>query len=367
MIAAQARVLEEGMAAGALGLSTGLIYAPSYWADTEEITELCRTVRCLGGLYSSHIRGEGDTLVEAVDEACRIGESAGIPVQVSHLKASGARNWGKVTQVLRRIEAASTDACWVRFDKYPYIASSTGFSSLLPRWVHDGSVDQVLARVGDPLLRGELIAHAERDIETADGWEGILISDAACGQYQPLQGLSVGDAARQMNVDPGSLWIDLLIASRCSASMVAFTQNQDETDMVLEHPWGMVGSDAGCRAPAGPLGRANPHPRAYGSFPLYLRRYVVEKRTLTIAEAVRKITSLPAAMFGLAERGLIRPGFHADLVIFDLDRVRDRATFARPHQFPEGIEYVIVNGKVTVASGAHTGEKAGRFLTRTPT
>lgn len=364
VIAAQARLLEAEMQAGALGISTGLIYSPSYWADTNEIISLAHTVRRFGGIYSSHIRGEGGTLIEAVDEACRVGESADVPVQISHLKASGSSNWGKVAQALQRIEASSSDDRWVRFDKYPYIASSTGFSALLPCWVHDGSPEEMMARVSDPLRRGELIAHAGKELKTADGWEGILISDAASEQYRKLQGFSVADAAHQLKTDPGSLWLDLLIASRCSASMVAFTQSQEETDLVLEHPWAMVGSDAGCRVPSGPLGRANPHPRAYGTFPRYLRRYVVEKRTLTIAEATRKITSLPAAMFGLQKRGLVRAGYCADLVIFDLDRVRDRATFAQPHQFPEGIEYVLINGKVTVAAGAHTGEKAGRFLAR---
>jgi N-acyl-D-amino-acid deacylase len=363
-LATQAREVERAMEAGAIGLSTGLIYAPSYWADSDEISALAAAASKHLGVYASHIRGEGETLLDAVDEACRIGETAGVPVQVSHLKASGVSNWGKVTRALERIEASSSEHRLVRFDKYPYTASSTGFAVLLPDWVRDGTVDEMVARISDPLRRGELIADAGRQLGTADGWDGILIADAACTQYQQYQGHSIEAAARVRNTDPGSLWLDLLIASRCRASMVAFTQSQEETDLVLEHPWGMVGSDASCRTPSGVLGRAHPHPRAYGTFPRFFHRYVTEKGSLSLGEAVRKCTSLPASMFGLGKRGLLREGYAADIVVFDPDRIRDRATFPKPHQFPAGIDFVLVNGRPVISHGNHTGEKPGRFLAR---
>jgi N-acyl-D-amino-acid deacylase len=362
-MAAQVREVERAMEAGAIGLSTGLIYVPSYWADTDEIATLAAAVRNRRGVYASHIRGEGENLLEAVDEACRVGETAGVPVQVSHLKASGYSNWGKVPRAIEQIERSSSETRMVRFDKYPYTASSTGLAVLLPDRVRDGSADDVVARISDPLRRGELIAAAGRALGTADGWDGILIAEARCAQYEPYQGHSIEAAARARDTDPGSLWLDLLIASRCRASMVAFTQSQEETDLVLEHPWGMVGSDASSRTPGGVLGRAHPHPRAYGTFPRFFHRYVTEKGSLTLEEAVRKCTSLPASMFGLEKRGLLKEGYPADIVVFDPDRIRDRATYPKPHQFPAGIDFVLVNGMPVISHGNHTGEKPGRFLT----
>lgn len=364
VLRAQVRELEAALDAGALGLSSGLIYAPSKWATLDELTALAEVLRRRGAIYTSHIRGEGDTLLEAVDECCAVGERAGVRVQVSHLKASAPRNWGKVKRAIERIESSDSAGRWVRFDRYPYTASSTGFASLLPDWVVDGTREQMLQRLRDTSRHQEIIAYAETTMEAKGLWEGILIADAACDEGRPLEGMSVADAAKQEGLAPGQMWIRLLIASNGNASMVAFTQSEEETDLVLNHPWGMVGSDASLRAPTGPSSKGKPHPRAYGTFPRYLRRYVRELKTLTLPEAVRKVTSLPAAMFQLRGRGTVARGQMADLVVFDLDAVNDPATYADPHRLAEGFRHVVVNGRPVIENARHTGATPGVFIER---
>ncbi len=364
LIRAQTRELEAALDAGALGMSSGLIYAPSQWATCDELTALAKVLRRHDALYTSHIRGEGDRLLEAIDEACVIGERAGVRVQVSHLKASGPRNWGKVEQALERITDSDSDDRWVRFDRYPYTASSTTFASLLPPWVVDGTHDDLVARLEDESRRDEIIAHGESALESENDWAGVLIADAASEKFQELNGLSVTDAAAQTGDTPAGLWIALLIASRGHASMVAFTQSQEETDRVLDHPWGMVGSDAAVRAPTGPTSQGQPHPRAYGTFPRYLIRHVRERGTLTIAEAIRKVTSLPAAMFHLPHRGALTAGKAADVAVFRLDDLREHTTYDNPHRLSEGIRHLLVNGVAALRDGAHTGATPGEFVER---
>lgn len=364
VINAQARELEAALEAGALGMSSGLIYAPSHWATTDELVELSKVLARFGGIYTSHIRGEGDTLLEAVDEACKIGERAEIPVQVSHLKASAPRNWGKVERAIDRITESNDSSRWVRFDKYPYTASQTGFASLLPAWVLDGTREESVARLKDKKNHTDIIAHAEKGMEANNMWAGTLIADAGCEEFRGLEGMNVAEAAEKTGDTPGMLWLNLLIASKLNASMVAFTQSQDETDEVLTHPWGMVGSDASLRAPTGPTAIGKPHPRGYGSFTRYLRRYVKELRALTIEEAVRKITLLPAEMFGFSSRGVIARGKIADIAIFDMANVNDPATFAEPTLLATGFRHVIVGGIPVVREGEHTGSTPGQFIER---
>lgn len=360
----QIRELEAALDAGALGLSSGLIYAPSKWADRDELVALAEVLHRHGACYTSHIRGEGDTLLEAVDEALEIGERSGVPVQVSHLKASAPRNWGKVHRALEKITASDEANRWVRFDKYPYTASSTSFASMLPDWVLDGTRDDLVARLKEASRRDEIIAHAEARMEADGQWRGILIADPACDEFRELAGLTMPEAADRAGLTPGRLWIELLIASRGDAAMSAFTQSQEETDLVLDHPWGMVGSDAAVRAPTGPTSKGCPHPRAYGTFPRYLRRHVRDLGTLTIGEAVRKMTQLPAEMFGFRDRGTLTRSAAADIAVFELERVNDPADFATPHQLAEGFRHVIVNGCPVVRGGQHTGATPGAFLER---
>jgi N-acyl-D-amino-acid deacylase len=364
VLRAQIRELEDALDAGALGLSSGLIYAPSKWADLEELVALADVLRRHGACYTSHIRGEGDTLLDAVDEALAIGERAGVRVQVSHLKASAPRNWGKVERALDKITASDEADRWVRFDKYPYTASSTSFASMLPDWVLDGTKEDLVARLREQARQEEIIDHAEARMEADGKWKGIIIADPACEEFRELAGLAMNEAADGAGLTPGRLWIELLIASHGDAAMSCFTQSQWETDLVLNHPWGMVGSDASVRAPTGVTSRGNPHPRAYGTFPRYLRRHVRELETLTIGEAVRKMTQLPAQMFGLRDRGALVRGAAADVAIFDLEGVNDPADYAAPQQLAQGFRHVIVNGRPVIRGGEHTGATPGQFLER---
>ena len=357
---AMSREVEIAMEAGALGLSTGLIYSPGFFAPPEEVVRLQQAAA--DGIYASHVRSEGDQLLEAADEFMDVVRGAECQGQFSHLKASGPRNWGKVERVLEQIERVNAEGGRVRFDKYPYIASSTELASLLPRWVRAGGRDSALERLVDPKLRDRIVTEAAELNEGRDGWDSVLICNAGSDEYRPHHGRSIGEIARILGADPGEVFIDMLLKSRMHTSIANFTMNQEETDRVLLHPLGMVCTDAGCRAPYGALHHDFPHPRAYGSLPRFFRQYVKERPLLPLEEAVAKVTSLPCETFRLRNRGRIQPGCHADLLLIDWPRFTDRADFADPHQYCEGIDAIVVNGRLTTMDGEHTGERGGRML-----
>lgn len=361
---AMKRDVEEAMEAGALGISTGLIYAPGIFSQPPEIIELQKVAEERGGMYASHVRGEGDTLLEAADEFMAVVEGARCQGQFSHLKASGPRNWGKVSRVIEQIESANARGLTVRFDKYPYIASSTELASLLPRWMRDGGRERTLERLEDKSLHDRIIREAEEINESRDGWNTVLICEAGSEKFFPWQGKSIGEIARALDMTGGEAFIELLRASRLSTSICNFTMNQDETDMVILHPLGMVCTDASCRAPYGPLANDCPHPRAYGTFGRFFRDYVKERKLLTLEQAVAKVTALPAETFALKDRGRVEEGYFADLLVLDWERYRDRSEFAAPHQYCEGIDAIIVNGVLTVDGDNQTGQRAGRVLRR---
>ncbi len=356
--------VEEALEAGALGLSTGLIYAPGMFADTAEIVALQRAAARHGGIYASHVRGEGDRLIPAADEFMKVVEATGCQAQYSHLKASGPRNWGKVGYVIERIEEINSRAGPVRFDKYPYTASATEMASLLPRWVRDGGRDPAVARLRDPALRRRLIGELRDDYRDHDPWPGILLVEAMCGEYAACEGRNLREIGKMAGMDPEEVFAEILIHSRLGATVCNFTMSQDDTDRAILHPLGMVCSDAECRCTRGPLAEGAPHPRAYGAFGKFFRDYVKERRLLPLEQAVAKVTALPCATFGFRQRGQIRGGWHADLLVIDWDRFEDRAHFAAPHQYCAGVEAVIVNGVLTVCDGAYTGDRGGRVLRR---
>lgn len=357
---AMEREVAIAMEAGALGLSTGLIYSPGFFAPPEEVVALQQAAA--GGIYASHVRSEGDQLLEAADEFMDVVRAAGCQGQFSHLKASGPRNWGKVERVLEQIESVNAAGGRVRFDKYPYVASSTELASLLPRWVRDGGRDRALERLADTKLRDRIVREAAEINEGKDGWDSVLICSAGSEEYRPHHGRSIGEIARILDASPGEVFIDLLLKSRMHTSIANFTMNQDETDRVLLHPLGMVCTDAGCRAPYGALHHDFPHPRAYGSFPRFFRQYVKERPLLSLEEAVAKVTALPCDTFRLRNRGRVEAGCHADLLLIDWPRFTDRADFADPHQYCDGIDAIVVNGTLTTMDGAHTGDRGGRML-----
>lgn len=358
------REVRRAMDAGAIGLSTGLIYPPGIFATTDEIIELQRVASEKGGIYSSHVRGEGDLLLQAADEFLQIALHTGSQAQFSHLKASGRRNWGKVLHVLSAIEDAANNGLNVWFDKYPYIASSTSLASLLPRWVLAGGSEQTLSLLADSQQKAHIIEEAEYANEGCDGWDSVLIVDPACDEFAECAGRSIGQIARELGRAGGDVFIDLLIASKLRTSICNFTMNWEETDMVLQHPRGFVCTDGACRAPYGPLSYGAPHPRVYGTFGAYFRRYVKELKSLTLEEAIRKVTSLPCQIFGFRNRGEIRVGYYADMLLLDWEKFRDQADFTLPHQYCTGIEMVMVNGVVTLLRGSSTGQRGGRVLRR---
>jgi len=360
-------LLIQAMEDGAFGISTGLIYPPSCYANTDEIVELAKVVAHYGGIYASHIRGEGFTLIDAVKEAIQIGESANIPVEISHHKASGKANWGKVRQTLQLMEEAREQGVDVTCDVYPYTAGSTGLDSILPPNAYEGGVKNLVERLVNPKTRREIKEGMMRTSEEGGpdtlgrpGWGSIMIS--YCKGHSDYEGEIIEDVAKKKGVDPFEFAFELLIEEKASVGIVLFTMCEEDMRYVLSHSLSMIGSDSSARAPYGVLGKGKPHPRTYGTFPRILGQYVRKEGILTMENAIRKMTSLPAQKLKLRDRGLIREGLWADIVIIDPKRVIDQATYQNPHRYPEGIKYVLVNGKVVIENGDHTKALPGRVL-----
>ena len=362
-------LVAAAMEQGAMGLSSGLIYAPASYASTEEIIELARVAARYGGGYASHIRSEGDRLVEAVNEAIRIGEEAGTWVQIHHLKASGRANWGKMPQAVAAIEAARARGVDVTADQYPYPASGTGLDAIIPTWAHAGGTDSLLARLADPATRARLRAEltaggTDWNIgASAGGPQGVLIAGVGVDSLRRYEGMRLSEAAEARGQEVVDALFDLLLADRAGTSAIYFSMSEEDIEHAMRQPWIMVGIDAGARA-ADSTVVGKPHPRAYGSFPRILCRYVRERNVITLPDAVRKFTALPAARVGLDDRGVLKEGMFADLTIFDPDTVCDRATFEQPVQTSVGIVHVIVNGVPVLRDGTVTGERPGRALRR---
>ena len=357
-------LVEQAMEAGAMGLSTGLIYAPGMFASTDEIVALQRVAARRGGIYASHVRGEGDSLAKAADEFFNVVERVDCQAQYSHLKASGRRNWGKVAGIIERVEKTNERGGMIRFDKYPYTASSTELSTLLPRWGRAGGHVECVTLLQDPGSRAKLEKELREDYADREPWGEILLVDAGCAEYRGFEGNRLSDVARLTDRDGMNLFFDLLVRSRMGATISNFTMSADETDAAILHPLGMVCSDAECRCTEGPLSEGAPHPRAYGAFPKFFRDYVKERPLMTLPAAVAKVTSLPCEVFGFKRRGLIREGYFADLLMLDWDRFEDRATFPEPHQYATGVEMVVVGGVVEILNGKLTGERGGCVLRR---
>ncbi|MGC8841180.1 MAG: N-acyl-D-amino-acid deacylase family protein [Candidatus Sumerlaeaceae bacterium] len=361
---AMIRELESALEAGALGLSTGLIYPPGMFADTAELTELARAAGRRQAMYASHVRGEGDRLLSAAREFFEIVDQAQIAAQYSHLKASGRRNWGKVAAVISEIEQRAAEGRAIAFDRYPYTASSTELSSLLPHWVLDGGTAAALERLRNVELRQQIRSEMEEDFGETPPWNDILLAEMPANEFSKYQGWTLADVARELGAQPFDLFVELLCVAALDVWMVHFSMSEEDMVRVLTHPLCMVCSDAQSRPLHGPLGEGRPHPRGCGAFVRFLELFVREKKLLSLEEAVRKMTSLPAQAFGLDARGLVRSGFAADLVLFDLNKIADKGEFGAPPRKAAGIAMVIVNGAVTYEKGALTGARSGRVLRR---
>jgi N-acyl-D-amino-acid deacylase len=365
-IAAMERHLGEALDAGAWGFSTGLVYPPSSYADTRELVALARAMAPRGGQYASHIRGESSMLLDSIREAIRIGEEAGVRVEVSHVKASGRENWPKIDAALRLLEDARARGVDVAGDVYPYNAGSTKMDNLMPAWSHEGGTARLLERLADPTIRRriveECLVDGERWGTVAQGGVGFdQIFIASCRRRE-LEGLSLAQLAQQSGQAPAEALMNLLVDERCTVSMVSFSQSIENVAKVLAHPALTVGSDSIPLFEGAGDKPGRPHPRSYGTFPRVLSEYARERKLFSLETAVNKMTGMPAQRLGLRDRGLVQAGFFADLTIFDPATVRDESTYPDPHRYPAGIPFVVVNGTVAVDDG-RMAARAGRVLT----
>jgi len=353
-------LLDRALEEGGRGLSTGLIYAPAMFAPSDELIALARVASARGGIYSSHMRNEGGRLLAAIDEAVRIGREAGIGVEISHFKTSGRENWhlvDKAIESVRKARASGVDVC---ADRYPYTSSCTDLDVILPRWAADGGHDAVMARLKDPGIRARLLDEV-RQSRPADAWGTIMIGSTAHSDHEAFKGVRLDEVAGRMKMEPADAALRIMEKDELRTSAFFFGMNEDNMRRILAEPYVMIGSDASLRALDGPLSLDYPHPRAYGSFPKFLRMSL-DGVTVPLPEAVRKMTSLPASRFGLKDRGMLRKGMKADVTVIDTQDLADTATYARPHSLARGIESVIVNGTLTLHNNRLTGNRAGRFL-----
>jgi len=355
-------ILKGAIDEGALGLSTGLIYPPACFAEAAELVALCRAVAEGGGIFTVHMRSEGNRLLEAIDEVIAVAEEAAVPLQISHLKTSGRKNWEKLDGAFDRIEAARRRGVDIACDRYPYTASNTGLSAVLPDWAFEGGVDRLLARLADGAERERMADAIFREHPEPDYFSNIMICAVTRPENERFVARRVGTCAEAEGKGPIDFIADLLIAERNMVDAIYFTMSPENLRRIVAKPYVMIGSDSGAKAYDGPLGEGNPHPRAYGTFPRVLQQFVREEGLLTLEEAVRKMTSQPAERFGLRGRGRIRERFAADLVLFDPERIGDPSTYEDPKEHPLGVRAVWVNGTLVVEEGRHTGARPGRIL-----
>jgi N-acyl-D-amino-acid deacylase len=357
--------LERGMDEGALGLSTGLIYAPACFSTPAELTALTAAAGRKGGILTTHIRSEGDALLEAIQEVIAAAEAGKTPLQISHLKTYGERNWGKLAQVFDLIESAQRRGVDVTADRYPYTAANTDLQAVLPKWALEGGKAEQTARLADHGVRARIREEIGEGPAARD-WSQVMISEVTLERNRRYQGLRVDAAARLARKEPLEFTLDLLFEEQVQVQAIYFVMSEENLQAILTKPYVMIGSDSGCRAHYGPLATGRPHPRAFGSFVRVLGHYARDGRLFGLAGAIRKMTSEPCRRMGLGDRGWLRPGYAADVVLFDPDRVKDTATYESPIRYPEGVSMVLVNGVVTVEAGAHTGARAGQIARRSP-
>ena len=361
-LARMVALVRAALAAGACGVSSGLEYTPSGFADAAELEALAAPLRGTGLPFASHMRNEDDRLLGAIEEVIGVGQRAGVAVQVSHLKTQGQRNWWKTDTVLRLLETARESGTDVRFDCYPYIAYSTGLSNLFPLWAREGGTDDFLARLRDPAMAPRIERAVRDKIALLGSWDAIQLTAASSPDYAWVAGQRLGALAKTRGLEPYAMLLDIINGDRARTGTVGFGMDESHVARLLAHPLAMVCSDGGVVSRAD----GTPHPRNYGTFPRVLARFCRELKALPLADAIRKMTSAPAERLRLADRGRIVAGAVADLVAFDPATVADRATFEDPHQYPVGIPHVLVNGTFVIRAGEHTGALPGRAVRPAP-
>lgn len=354
-------ITRREMEAGAFGLSTGLIYIPCAYSESKEIIEMCKVVAEYDGVFVIHQRSEADTIVDSMNEVIEIGRKSGVRVHWSHFKVAGKKNWDKIDTVLKQLEQARDEGIIVSFDQYPYVAGSTMMGAILPPWVHDGGTNKVIERLKDPEMRKKMRHDMENGIHGWDnfvdfaGFENIFVTSVITEKNKDAVGLSITELAELRNLDPYTAAFDLLMEEENAVGMVDFYGKEEHVKLFMARPEMNACTD-------GLLAPGKPHPRLYGSFPRILGKYVREEKVMSLEEAVKKLTSKAAEAMNLKDRGLLKEGYYADITIFNPDTIVDKGTFIDPIQFPEGIEYVIVNGKVAVEHGKHTDILNGKVI-----
>ncbi len=361
-------LVRKEMEDGALGIGSSLIYAPALYATTEELIELCKVAAKYQGKYISHMRSEGDRLVEAVDELIRISREAGLPAEIYHLKAAGESNWPKMDTVIARVEAARKQGLKITADMYTYTAGATGFDACMPPWARDGGYEALFKRFDEPETRARIIA----DMKTKGSWENLCLSAGSTDRIllvefkndalKKYQGKTLTEVAKDLGKTAEDAILDLMKQDQTRVGVVFFLMSEENVKKQIALPWVSFGSDAASLAIAEPFTRSSTHPRSYGNFSRLLGKYVRDEKVISLAEALHRLSGLPATNLGLADRGALRAGAFADVVVFDPAKIADRATFDQPHQYSVGMKDVLVNGVPVLKDGEHTGAKPGRAL-----
>jgi N-acyl-D-aspartate/D-glutamate deacylase len=364
------KLVAQAMEEGAMGLSTSLLMPPANLATTQDLIELAKVAKQFGGIYSTHIRDEGEGVFRSVEEAIAIGRGAQIPVDIIHLKIAHKKLWGRMSEVLALIEKARGEGLNIQAHVYPYTAGQNNLSAIIPPWAHDGGRQKMLERLRDPAQRArmkkEILAGLpgwyNHYLATGDGWGGMLLVSLSHERNKPFQGRRMSDLIAARGGDPVEILFDVLLEEGGSVRTVYFHHSEPDMQLAMKQPWTSIGSDGSAVSVDGPTGRSHPHPRYFGTFPRVLGRYARELKVVTLSEAVKKMTAMNADKLGIKDRGRIREGNWADLTVFDPSQVADRATFEKPHQYAVGIHYVVVNGAVTLEHEKHTGALAGRVV-----
>lgn len=362
-------LVRREMEAGALGIGTSLIYPPAFYAKTDELIELCKVAAKYQGKYISHMRSEGNRLLEAFDELLRIAREANIPAEIYHIKAAGQQNWGKIDKLLSGVESAQKEGLKIRANMYTYTAAGTGLDACLSPWTEDGGYPALFKRLRDPVMREKIAAQVKTP---TDEWENlylaagspdkILLVGFKSQKLKPLTGKSLAEVAKMRGKDPIETIMELIAEDESRIDSVYFLMSEENVKKEIVKPWISFGSDEGSQAPEGVFLKSNPHPRAYGNFARVLGKYVRDEKVITLPEAIRRLSAFPATNLGLDHRGFLKEGMFADVVVFDPATIADRATFEKPHQYAVGVKHVFVNGVHVIKDGEHTGAKPGRAL-----
>jgi N-acyl-D-amino-acid deacylase len=364
-------LVKQAMEDGAFGIGSSLIYAPAFYASTDELVELCKVAAPYGGMYISHMRSEGNRLLEAVDELIQISARAGIPAEIYHLKAAGNANWPKMDEVIQKVDSARAAGLRITADMYTYPAGATGLDASMPPWVQEGGLPEWIKRLKDPAVRAKVV----REMKTpTDKWESLSLAAGSPDRIllvafkedslKPLTGKTLAEVAKMRGKSPEETAMDLVIQDGSRVGTVYFLMSEDNIRKEVVLPWVSFGSDAESEAPEGVFLKSNPHPRAYGNFARVLAKYTRDEKLMPMAEAIRKLSGLPAANLGLKHRGNLKPGYFADIAVFDPGEIQDHATFDKPHQYATGMVHVFVNGTQVLKDGDHTGALPGRVVVR---